>query len=253
MKRIFTLSAIILFAALNAFSQQYTGMSGLIHVPSADMDSAGDARIGVHFLNHEFTPNHPVWHYDGKKYDTGDMYLSLTPFKWISIGYTMTLFKRHADPQFPKDKDGYTAKDRYFSIKIRPLEEGKWWPSVAIGSNDCLTSKPFKSNDVSGGNGYWRNYYGALTKHFSIKGNTIGVTAVYRHFISIYNHRWNGLVGGVTFRPAFARNLRAVVEWTGCDVNFGVDCLLWKHLLLQASLQDGRYPSGGICYVVNLF
>lgn len=38
-------------------AQQYTGMSGLIHVPSADMDKAGEIRIGAHFLNKNFTPD----------------------------------------------------------------------------------------------------------------------------------------------------------------------------------------------------
>lgn len=31
-------------------AQQYTGMSGLIHVPSGEMDEAGEARVGAHFL-----------------------------------------------------------------------------------------------------------------------------------------------------------------------------------------------------------
>lgn len=253
MKRLhIIIAAIFALCQLQAAAQQFTGIEGLIHVPSAEMDSAGDARIGMHFLNHKFTPNSTQWMYEGKKYDTGNLYFALTPFKWVSVAYTMTLFKHTADPNDPDDKSGYNRKDRYFSVKFRPLEEGKWWPAVAIGSNDCLTSKPFKSNKT-GGNGYWRNYYIAATKHLDVKGHEFGATAAYRYYTGDYNHRWNGLVGGVTYRPAFARNLRAIVEWTGSEVNFGIDCLLWKHLMLQASLQDGRYPSGGICYKVNLF
>lgn len=254
MKRRLTL-CICFVAVFCAMAQQYTGIEGLIQVPSAEMDSAGDARIGVHFLSHRFTPDHSAWYYQGRKYNTGDLYFALTPFKWVSIAYTMTLFRHEADPddpQYPDDKSGYTQKDRYFSIKLRPLEEGRWWPSVAIGANDWLTSRPFKSNEANG-NGYWRNYYVALTKHLDFGGNRLGATAVYRHFTHVGTHKWNGLVGGLTFRPSFAPNLRAVVEWTGCDVNFGIDCVLWRHLMLQASLHDGRYPAGGICYKVNLF
>lgn len=51
----------------------YTGMSGLIHVPSADMGEEGEARAGVHFLNREFTPN--VLTYKGDKYHTMGYYL----------------------------------------------------------------------------------------------------------------------------------------------------------------------------------
>lgn len=253
MKRFILLSVILSFFVTALRAQQYTGIEGLIHVPSAEMDSAGDARIGVSFLNHQSTPDAGVWHYEGKKYDTGNLYLALTPFKWVSIAYTMTLFKHEADPEDPDDKSGYNRKDRFFSVKFRPLEEGKWWPAVAIGANDCFTSRPFKNNDTSSGNGYWRNYYVTATKHLDLRGHELGFTAAYRHFTGKYNHRWNGVVGGVTYRPAFARNWRAIMEWTGSDINIGIDCTLWKHLVLQASLQEGRYPSGGICYKVNLF
>lgn len=39
-----------LLFSVPAVAQQYTGMSGLIHVPSADMGEEGEARAGVHFL-----------------------------------------------------------------------------------------------------------------------------------------------------------------------------------------------------------
>lgn len=250
MRRILLL-AMILISVASVGAQQYTGMSGLIHVPSAEMDSAGDARLGAHFLNGKFTPDHRYWKFDGKKYNTCDFYLSLTPFKWMEIGYTMTLFKHTSNGE--GDKSGYNRKDRYVSIKFRPLEEGKYWPAVAIGANDFLTSSPLKGNDTGSGNGFWRNYYIALTKHFDIRGHEIAPTLCYRYFPAGYNHKWRGVVGGVTYRPAFARNWRAIVEWTGCDINAGIDCLLWRHLLLQASLQNGRWPSAGVCYLVNLF
>lgn len=250
MKRIMLL-AIVLISVASVRAQQYTGMSGLIHVPSAEMDTVGEARIGAHFLNGKFTPDHPYWEFDGKKYNTCDFYLSLTPFKWMEIGYTITLFKHKSTGE--GDKTGYNRKDRYVSIKFRPLEEGRYWPAVAIGANDFLTSSPLKGNDIGNTNGFWRNYYLALTKHFGFGGHEIAPTVCYRYFPSGYDRRWRGVVGGVTYRPAFAKNWRAIVEWTGCDVNAGIDCIPWKHLLVQASLQNGRWPSAGLCYMVNLF
>lgn len=245
------LSLMALLSIYVCYAQQYTGMSGMIHVPSAEMDTAGDARIGFHILNKHFTPDQPGWYYEGKKYNTADFYMSLTPFKWMELGYTMTLFKVETDKV--GDKSGYTRKDRYISLKLRPLEEGRYWPAVAVGANDFLTSSPLKSNTNGAGNGFWRNYYIAVTKHFGLRGHELATTVAYRHFVSAFNHKWNGVVGGVTYRPAFAKNWRAIAEWSGCDVNLGIDCLLWRHLLLQASLQDCKYPSGGICYKVNLF
>lgn len=223
-------------------AQQYTGMTGLIHTPDAEMDTAGTARIGIHLLNKEMTPKQAF------NYTTGDLYLSLTPFNWVEIGYTMTLFR---------EGQAKNKKDRYFSIKFRPLKEGKWWPAVAVGANDFINSgiwkslKPSEDNLI---NGFFRNYYVAATKHFDLKGHELGATLAYRYFTNgrKLNH-WNGVVGGITYRPKFFKPLRAILEYAGRDVNFGVDCLLWKHLLLQASLQRFKHPSGGICYVVNLF
>lgn len=87
----------------------------------------------------------------------------------------------------------------------------------------------------------------------NLSGNEIGVHLSYRHYTKEYNDRWNGVVGGVTFRPEFAKNCRVIAEYTGSDINVGIDCLLLKHWLMQASLQSGKYFSGGICYKLNLF
>lgn len=249
MKKLLLIAMLMLSAS--CFAQQYTGLNGLIHVPSAEMDTVGEARIGSHFLNGEFLPDQDTWYYHGDRYNTFDFYISLTPFKWVELAYTITLIKHEAKKE--GDRDGDWRKDRYFSIKLRPLEEGKYWPAVAIGANDFLSSDTFKTYKSRKSNNYWGNIFVALTKHFDFGGNELAPTLVYRRFVRAYNHRWDGVVGGLTYRPSFARNWRAIVEWTGCDVNFGVDCCLWKHLLLQASLQGGKYPSAGVCYMVNLF
>lgn len=257
------INLVFLFLVLGysiGFAQQYTGMSGLIHVPSAEMDEEGSIRIGTHFLNKHFLPD-KAFDLDVSfpalnkgKYNSMDFYASITPFSWIEIGYTITLRKsNHSNT--PSDHDiSYCRKDQYFSLKVMPLKEGKWWPSIALGTNDPITTGKASNQSVETNlNQHFGNYYIAATKHFYIRQQEIGVTAAYRKFKRSYNSKWNGLVGGITYRPSFAKNLRAIVEWTGCDVNFGIDCVLWKHLMIQASLQDGRYPSAGICYTTKLF
>lgn len=256
---------LLLFCPVHA--QQYTGMSGLIHVPSADMDKAGDVRLGVHFLNKEFTPD--VLTYDGEKYHTMTHYLSITPFKWIEIGYTCTLLRYTKTRNGVEDlnKVGLYRKDRYFSVKIQPIAEkdGKWWPSVAIGTNDPYSSwngkepAPLTEVEIAAGkrqnigNNFFSNYYIALSKHFMLKGHSLGIHLAYRDWQRPKNSKWNGPVGGITFQPSFQKNLRVIAEYTGDDVNIGFDWLLWKHLLLQTSLQDGQYFSGGVCFQMNLF
>ena len=249
MKRIL-ISITLLFAGLLLHAQQYTGMSGLIHVPSAEMDKEGDARIGVHFLNREFSPTNFSYH-------TSTHYLSITPFPWVEIGYTCTIMKGIKGGVGEDTTDGgYSNKDRYFSVKIQPLKEGRWWPALAIGSNDPYGTQNENVESQPGSDGksmYFSNYYIAASKHLALKNHVIGVHVAYRKWKRNYNNQWNGIVGGITYRPSFARNLRAIAEYTGNEINIGMNCLLWKYFLLQASLQDGKYFSGGVCFQINLF
>lgn len=263
MKHLIASLAVVVLAALSLKAQQYCGMTGLINVPTAEMDSAGQARIGVHYLNGHFTPDSRSWYEGDKKYNTGDMYLSITPFKWVEIGYVMTLFKVQ-ETDYPNDKPGYNRKDRYFTLKFTPLHEGKWWPSVSVGANDILSTGFLRNNNTlesttNTNNGFFRTYYLALTKGIDFSDNRVAATLVYRRYTAAYNHRWQGLVGGVSYTPWFVKggytlsDMRVMAEWDGCEVNIGADCILWRHLMLQVSLQNFRYVSAGICYTVNLF
>lgn len=253
------LLAFILLGSLMSFSQQYTGMSGLIHVPSGEMDQAGSIRIGTHFLHKEFLPDKafdldeyfPSLHKG--KYNSMDFYASITPFSWIEIGYTITLRKSNHSNLTSDHDVSYCRKDQYFSLKVQPLNEGKWWPSIALGTNDPITNGESKGTSVTRFNQHFANYYIAATKHLELASQKFGATLAYRKFKRVYNHRWNGVVGGFTYSPSFAPTFRAIVEWTGCDVNIGIDGVLWHHLMVQASLQAGKYPSCGICYTTNLF
>ena len=99
---------------------------------------------------------------------------------------------------------------------------------------------------------YFMNVYLAATKHFSFGGNEVGVTLAYRHYLRGYNAKWNGLVGGVTFRPAFFPQARVVAEYTGNEFLLGMDVLLWRHLRLQAGVKDFKYMHAGLALQFNL-
>lgn len=248
-KRCTFLLLLMILAAAPASAQLYTGLSGLIHTPSADMNEEGTARIGSYFMNSHFTPD-DGFSYGGKKYNTADFYLSVVPFSWVEIGYTFTLMKLKP---VGYDHPSYSNKDRYFSLKLQPLREGKYWPAIAVGGNDIFGSPSRWERQKNDGAGYFCNYYVAATKHFTPGGQRIGVNVAYRYCRNESTRKWNGIVGGITWQPSFAPALRTIAEYTGDGVNVGADCLLWKHLFLQAALQDGRYFSGGACFQVNLF
>lgn len=250
MKRQFFYSIAILTLAmipLAGKAQQYTGISGLLHVPSADMHHEGDACIGIHYLDKHMMPD-VGFLYNNEKYNTYDYYLSITPYSWIELSYVCTKRMDMVDGE-----PVYRRKDRNFSMKIRPLQEGKYWPAVAIGCNDVASSiASLITSNNENVQLYFQNYYLATTKHFDLGGNELGITLAYRYYTRKYNDKWNNLVGGVTFRPSFFPQARAIAEWTGNEFQIGVDALLFRHIFIQASLKDFKYPCVGVCFQTNL-
>ena len=82
---------IIAFACLCAFfnqqlSAQLTyGTTGLLHMPSAEMQKDKTVMIGGNYLNKGLTP--PKWNYGTLNY-----FGSFTVFPWLEITATFTLF-----------------------------------------------------------------------------------------------------------------------------------------------------------------
>lgn len=250
--RIIHLLASLLTAILLP-AQNFTGMSGLINTPSADMNREGDVVIGSYFLNRNFLPepvNGDGFVFDGQKYHSFDFFASITPFRWVEVAYTFTLFKS-IDRGYTKPS--YNRKDRYLSLKLQPLREGRYYPAIAVGANDFLGSPTKTHGGGSHDEGYFTNFYIAATKHFAPWRQDIAVNIAYRYCPNGHTAKWEGIVGGVTWRPRWIPNLRAIVEYTGNEANIGADILLWKHLFMQACLQDGKYFSGGACLKMNLF
>ena len=221
------------------------GIEGMIHVPTADMDTVGMARVGLQYIPKEMVPDKMTC--DGEKFNTMTNYLSVTPFHWIELGYGYTLWKLHRNLN-PRRETGFYSKDRYFSVKIRLLKEVSWWPSVVVGGNDVWGTR---DNGDSGSN-FYRNYFIAASKHLDLSGHLIGGHLAYRKWYRDYNHKWNGVIGGITYQPSFYRPLRAMVEWDGHAVNVGADCRIYKYFLVQCGLYDCKDFTAGLCLCINL-
>ena len=232
------LTMICLATCVSGHAQQYTGMNGLLHVPSAEMDSVGSTHVGFHAIPKEMMPDAML--FDGEKYASTSWYLSATPLRWLELGYTFTLMKFHRNVNPNADK-GFYSKDRYFSLRIQPLYEGKYWPAIVVGGNDVWGQKDGDSNSF-----YFRNFYAAASKHFQTAWGMAETHLAYRHWEKDYNSKWNGVVGGIGFRPAFYAPLRLIAEYDGDGMNVGADAVLLRYIQLQASLMKGKYPSAGV-------
>ena len=228
------------------------GTTGLLHMPTADMQQDKTVMVGGSYLHEGATPAN--WNYNTYNY-----YLNITILPFFEVGYTCTLLQGVKGNYWPESTWGkYTNQDRQFSLRLRAIKEGQFWqymPAVVIGGNDVLTSVGFKDQDYINasetGNGYWNRWYLAATKHVDLYGE-LGVHAAY-----VYNrradYRLNGLALGANWKPQFHPALNVMAEYDSRTVNCGLGYTLWKdHINVVTELNDFKYLSAGIYFKIHL-
>lgn len=245
-KRIGTFGVLFLVLARLVCSQEYHGITGLIQTPSAEADSAGTFRGNISWVDKAMLPNMGSYG-DGIPFSAPCYTVGISMWSWLQLSYTGTICKMHKNDD-PAQPMGYYNEDRHINLKIRPLKEGKWWPSIAVGWDDAGNLKTLGIKKRLTSSSLFENVYVAASKHFEIKGNELGAHLSYRYYTYSKNKDRRGVAGGLTVRPAFFRQLRGIVEWDGIGVNAGADVLLWKRLLIQASLIHGTGFSATIGY-----
>ena len=82
------------------------------------------------------------------------------------------------------------------TARVRPLKEGKYHPSIVIGTND-----PFKDM----GTNYFATVYGVLTKSFSIVKDSDGFNVgsavrLWKHLsVHVFTREFNCIAGGIRY------------------------------------------------------
>lgn len=253
--RLFIFILVIGFCNFKAKAQFTNGVTGLLHMPNAEMQMDGTLVIGGNFLNKHNLPNENWW-----GYDTYNYFINITFFSRLEISYICTLVQGKKNgfhwPEFTYGK--FVNQDRHFAARLQLVKEGEWWkhmPSIVVGGNDPTTGGGIDYIDmgVSGSsNGYFNRWYIAMTKHFNVLWGELGVHAAY-----LYNKRsdypLNGPALGVNFRPNCHKNLNLIAEYDAKTINVGATYALWAdHFNFLIELQDGKYVSAGLVYKVNL-
>ncbi len=253
MKRSLFLSFLFLYLTGTLRAQFTYGTTGLLNMPTADMQHEKTAMLGGSFLEKHATPTR--WFYNTYNY-----YINITFFPWLEIAYSCTLHKAlKNDPYFswvPSTYGKFINQDRNFSIRLRAWKEG-WWkpwtPQIVLGANDPTTGswKGGSSSLDSNTNGYYSRFYVAATKHFNWQGEW-GIHTAY-----LYNRRtdyhFNGSAIGVNYYPEIHKPLNLMAEYDSKSVNIGAAYYFWKdHINLIAELNRCKYPSVGIYFKVHL-
>lgn len=258
---------LLMMSSITAKAQYVYGTTGLLHMPTAEMQCDKTFMFGGSYLNSNATPD---W-----SYNTFNYYINITIFPWLEVGYTCTLNKGVPSNYWPEQTWGrFVNQDRSFHGRLRLWKEGRWkkWiPSVVIGANDPSTNDMLGNPDkddygISGvgssGNGHWNRYYLAFTKHVSIKNaGELGI-----HLAYVYNKRkdyhLNGPAIGINFQFQFLGNrplvqvlnhLNLMAEYDSRTINFGGEYSFWKdYISAVIEFNRCRYFSGGLVFKVHL-
>jgi hypothetical protein len=219
------------FFYFKAGSQPMSGTTGLLNVPSAEMQSDGTFFMGASYLPEDFTP-------DVFNYDTGNYYFNITFLPFLEINYRLTLFKY--------DDGGYN-QDRSFGMRLRLLKEKKLMPSLVVGGNDLYTSGGMKT-------GYFNSLYGVATKRININRSQVGVTAGYAYegLNSFSKANLKGIFGGVSVSPGFLPALKVIGEYDSVGINTGVTAMVLNHFFVYGFVRDFTTPAGGLAWYIYL-
>ena len=257
LKRFFFILITFFVLSITKSTAQYTtGVTGLLHMPSAEMQEDGTFMIGGNFMNKKNLPNKYRWYYNSYNY-----YINITFLDRIEISYICTLVKGIPNTKFWPEQtwNKFVNQDRHFAGRIQVLKEKELWkymPSIVLGVNDPTTGSgggDYTKMNVKGtGNGYFNRWYVAMTKHFDTPYGELGVHAAY-----LYNRRTdyhlNGPAVGVNFRPTVHPELNIIAEYDAKTINVGAIYSLWHdHFNITLEMQEGKYFSGGFVYKVNL-
>lgn len=256
MKRFLIIGSLLLLLSSSVKAQFTYGTTGLLHMPTADMQQDKTFMAGGGYINKEALPTR--W-----KYNTWNYYINITFFPWLEVAYTCTIF----DEIVPwRDNVHMVNQDRFFSGRLRLWKEGwwkEWTPQIVVGGNDVLHGSHEGGNIgavTEGGNAFFQRYYVAATKHLSWHGEW-GIHAAYVYSKRI-GHKFNGPAIGVDYQFALpevstlnkvVNGLNLMGEYDSKFVNVGAKYTFWKdHINVIAELRECKYPSVGVYFKVHL-
>ncbi len=261
MRRVRTLIfTLLMLLPIRVGAQFVDASSGLLQMPSAEMQDEGTFMITNNYLNRHSLPT------SGWSYSTFNYGFSLTFWSRLEVGYVCTIFDGAKVPGATGRARIMFNQDRHFLGRFQVLKEGefglKWLPSVVLGVSDPTTASStngYVDADVEGdGNGYFNRNYIAATKHFSTPWGEVGAHLAYQ-----YNRRrdypLNGPAAGLTFTPAFLCDrsildgVRLIAEYDARTFNVGFLASIWENRFeVMFELQACKWVNFGLRYKLGL-
>ena len=253
-------AALLILSAIPTRAQFTDGSTGLLQMPTAEMQDEGTFMLTTNFLNKHSLPT------SGWSYNTFQYGIYVSFWGRIEIGYVCTLFNDYWKGEQTRKGVWMINQDRHFTGRVRLLKEGEfglsWMPSLVIGASDPFTGTGGDYIDidhVSGtGNGYFNRYFVMLTKHFETPWGQLGAHAGY-----LKNRRKdypvNGPCVGVDWTPVWIQNkgildnMKVILEYDARTVNLGFIASIWDNRFeAMFELQNFQWVNFGLRYKLRL-
>ncbi len=258
-RRLPLLLALSLCGAGVARAQFTDASTGLLQMPTAEMQLDGTFMITNNFLNKHSLPT------SGWNYNTFQYGFAISFWERIEIGYVCTIFNDHWKGSQSRPGVWMVNQDRHFTGRVLLLREGDgfdWMPALVFGISDPTTgstSSEYTDADVSGtGNGYFNRQFFVLTKHFQTPWGKVGAHAGYQ-FNRRKDYPINAPCAGVNWRPVWLQDkgildgLNCIAEFDSRVVNLGFIASVWNNRFeAMFELQNFQWVNFGLRYKLRI-
>ena len=252
--QIILLTAVLsLLGAATARAQFADSSTGLLQMPTAEMQPDGTFMITNNWLNkHSLSPGR--WGYSTFQYG-----VTITFFSRLEIGYICTILDGKRRPNATDRDKIMFNQDRHFTGRVMLLREGEfgidWIPSLVVGVSDPTTgsSGDYADLSVSGsGNGFFNRNFIVLSKHFQTSWGEVGTHAGYQ-FNRRKDYPINAPCAGVNWRPVWLHqrgildDLNLIAEFDSRTVNLGFIASIWDNRFeAMFELQNFQWVNFGL-------
>ncbi|MBR5076766.1 MAG: YjbH domain-containing protein [Bacteroidales bacterium] len=252
-KHLFTVLVLALF--LNGFEsrgQFMDGASGLLLMPSAEMNQSGTLMITNNFMNAHTLPS-DTWGYNSFGYG-----FDITLWQRLEVYYTCILLVGKRKPN-PTERDLIMFnQDRHLGVKMLLLKGGdfgvEWLPKLAVGIND-FDKGMFTARGQ--GNGFFTRFYAVASESFLTVTGPVGAHLGYQ-FNNWTYYSLSGPIAAIDWEPVWLQNedlisTKLIVEYDARTLNIGVVASIWQDRFeAMMELQAFRWFSAGIRYKLVL-
>lgn len=244
--RILLISFLLFLICIMVRGQFVDCASGLLQMPSAEMNKSGTFMITNNYMNAHTLPSE-AWGYDTFGYG-----INLTFWQRLEVYYACVLFDGKRKPNgTDRDKIMFN-QDRHLGFKAQLLRTGdfgkNWLPDIAIGVNDFDIELFTGGNAV---NNFFSRVYAVASKRFTTKLGDVGTHLGYQ-FNNWTYYSLSGPMAAVDWMPVWLQKenvvrTKLIAEYDARTFNIGAIVSLWKdHIDAMVELQAMKWVSAGI-------